>query len=187
MKLTEDIKRMLDALAYANAGDFLTPSQKQRALANSPSPVARRAAPARKSVRPQVGLFLGSELPGQVLQYVTQTCTRLGHGLTVLTFLAEDEARAALAPHRAELEAADIEIRIAILEGEPPTALADALRRRTEVAFLVCNESGYFGHGLLNGTQRNGGMPIPVVLMSADGAGAGQVAAKATQARVRAA
>ena len=40
MKLTDDIKRMLDALAYANAGDYLTLPQKDRILQGSPAPAS---------------------------------------------------------------------------------------------------------------------------------------------------
>ncbi len=169
-KLTQEIKRMLNALAYANAGDYLSLRQKARVIAGSPVPSGKPEAPPPEAVRPQVGLYLGSELPADVMQYVVQTCARLKHGLTVLTFQSESEARALLAPHAAALAAANIEPRVAVLAGEPPAALAHALRRRPEVAFLVCNESGYFGHGLLKGSQRKDSMPVPVVLVASEGA-----------------
>ncbi len=176
MKLTEEIKRMLNALAYANAGDYLSLQEKARALAGSPAPAVQAEPPAPAAPRPQVGLYLGSELSAELMQYVAQTCARLRHGLTVLTFLSEGEAEALLAPYRPMLDAAGIELRLAVLTGEPPAALAQALRRRSEVAFLVCNESGYFGHGLLSGTRRQAGMPVPVVLVAAGEEAASQPA-----------
>ncbi len=167
MKLTDEIKRMLNALAYANAGDYLTASQKDRVLAGAQPPVTTQTGVAPVT-RPQVGLYLGSELPEEILQYVLQTCIRLRHGLTVLTFGSEAEASELLSPHRQLLESAGIEPRILTVRGEPPAALAHALRKHPEVAFLVCNEAGYFGHGLLSGTQRRDGLPVPVVLVAAN-------------------
>lgn len=166
MNLTQDIKRMLNALAYANAGDYLTSTQKARVLSGTVAPAVPAKPEASSSARPQVGLFLGGELSFDLMQYVTQTCARLRHGLIVLTFLTESEAEQLLTPFRPMLEAAGIELRLAVVHGEPPAALARALRRRPEVAFLVCNEAGYFGQGLISGTQRCDGMPVPVVLVA---------------------
>jgi hypothetical protein len=168
MKLTADIKRMLNALAYANAGDYLTPLQKDEVLAQStvapatPAP----AATAATSTRPQVGLYLGSEVSEDVMQYVAHTCARLRHDLTVLTFESEGDARALLAPYEPLLKPAGTGIRVVVMTGEPPAALAQALRRRPEVAFLVCNEAGYLGHSLMAGTARKDAIPVPVVLVA---------------------
>jgi len=172
MNLTQDIKRMLNALAYANAGDYLTPTQKAHVLSGTAAqtvpatPAVPAEAEASSGARPQVGLFLGSELSLDSMQYITQTCARLRHGLTVLTFLNESEAQELLTPFRPMLEAADIALRLVVVHGEPPAALASALRRRPEVAFLVCNEAGYFGQGLISGNKRGDGMPVPVVLVA---------------------
>ncbi|MCU0841411.1 MAG: hypothetical protein MUC79_06790 [Thiobacillaceae bacterium] len=178
-KLTEDIKRILNALAHANAGEHLTPRQKRHALGHATRPAGQPVASAKTVARPQVGLYLGSALSADLMQYVVQTCLRIRHDLIVLTFQSEDAARALLAPYRAMLDDAGIRHDVAALKGEPPADLAHALRRRPEVAFLVCNEAGYFGHGLLNSTRRNGGMPIPVVLVTANDGAVGQVAGQA--------
>jgi hypothetical protein len=149
MKLTQEIKRMLDALALANAGDNLTRRQKSRLIAGKPAPLSKTEVPMAKTQQPQVGLYLGSELSADVMQYVVQTCTRLKHGLSVLSFQAESEVQTLLAPYQGTLAENGIEMRVAILTGEPPAALVHALRRRPEVAFLICNESGYLGRGLI--------------------------------------
>lgn len=167
MKLTDEIKRMLNGLAFANAGENLTSRQKHKVLAAASATPAQSTAPAHVPVRPQVALYLGSELSPDVMQYLEQTCVRLRHGLTVLTLQSEEDTRALLAPYQPQLDEAGIEVRLVTLSGDPPTALAHALHRRTEVAFLVCNESGYFGHGVLGSAQRNGGIPVPVVLIAA--------------------
>jgi hypothetical protein len=172
MKLTQEIKRMLDALALANAGDNLTRRQKSRLIAGKSAPLSKMEAPAAKIQQPQVGLYLGSELSAEVMQYVVQTCTRLKHGLSVLSFQAESEVQALLAPYQDTLAEHGIEMRVSILTGEPPAALVHALRRRPDVAFLICNESGYLGRGLIQGTVRQDSMPVPVVLVAAGDAAA---------------
>lgn len=180
MKLTDDIKRMLNALAFANAGDYLTTWQKQEVLAHASATVAAPApiALAPTPTRAQVGLYLGAELADDLMQYVIQTCVRLKHGLTVLTFTAETDAEILLAPYKPELKNAGIEMQLQILGGEPPDGLVNALRRHSEIAFLVCNETGYFGHSLINGVQRRDRIPVPVVLVAAN-----ETALKDKQAR----
>ena len=170
IKLTNEVKRMLNALAYANEAEYLTLPQKHRALASGTAPaLAADPTPAKKS-GPQIGLYLGSELPADVMQYVMQTCTRLKHGLTMLTFQSEADARALLKPYQTELEDARIGVELSVLSGEPPTALVHALRKRAEIAFLVCNESGYLGRGLLKGIVRQDAFPVPVVMVAASDA-----------------
>lgn len=170
MKLTHSFKRMLDALAYANAGENLTLRQKDAQLAGKPVVTAQPTPAVPAATRPQVGLYLGIDLPEDVMQYVVQTCARLKHGLTVLTFQSENDAKALLAPYEAELSEAGIELRLVALSGEPLAPLAQALRRRPEIAFLVCNESGYLGNGLLKGRVRKDALPVPVVLVTSEGA-----------------
>ncbi len=168
-KLTTEIKRMLNAMAAADAGEFLTLSQKARYLdPAADAPAAPVAADSTQPARPrrQVALYMGSELSAEVMQYVAQTCARLKHGLTVLSFQSEASARAMLAPYADTLAAADIGLRLEILSGDIMGGLARYLRRHPEVAFLACNETGYLGRGLLNGTQRQDTLPVPVVLIA---------------------
>lgn len=168
MKLTAEIKRMLNALAYANAGELLPARKKYRVIAGGTAPTtAAEPMPATKA-GPQIGLYLGSEVSSDLMQYVMQTCTRLKHGLTVLTFQGEADARNLLKPYQAELEAAHIGVQLNVLSGEPPAALVHALRKRPEIAFLICNESGYLGRSLLKGLVRQDAFPVPVVMVAAN-------------------
>jgi hypothetical protein len=187
-KMTQEIKRMLESLALANAGENLTRRQKSHLIAGKPVPESKTEAPVAKTQQPQVGLYLGSELSADVMQYVVQTCIRLKHGLSVLSFQAENEVQALLAPYQDTLAESGIEMRVAILTGEPPAALVHALRRRPEIAFLICNESGYLGRGLIKGTVRQDSMPVPVVLVaSVEGTATLPVREEAPAAATRAA
>lgn len=167
MKLTAEIKRMLNALAYANAGELLPARQKYRVIAGGSAPTAAIEPTAANKAGPQIGLYLGSEISSDMMQYVIQTCTRLKHGLTVLTFQGEADARNMLKPYQADLEAARIGVQLSVLGGEPPSALIHALRKRPEIAFLICNESGYLGRSLLKGIVRQEAFPVPVVMVAA--------------------
>ena len=171
-KLTEEIKRMLNALAYAHAGEYLSLHQKIDHLnqksgsgnvlpINVPMPVPTQATRER-----QVALYMGSELPAEMMHYVVQTCGRLKHGLTVLTFQSDSTAHALLSPYADELADLEIGMKIVLLTGDPASGLARYLRRHPEVAFLACKETGFLGRSFLNGTQRQDILPVPVVLVA---------------------
>ena len=171
IKLTEEIKRMLNALACADAGEYLTLRQKtdylnQKAGADNPIQVAASVQAQATSERRQVALYMGSELPADMMHYVVQTCGRLKHGLTVLTFQSDSAARALLSPYADELADAGIAMTTVLLTGDPVSGLARYLRRHPEVAFLACKETGYLGRSFLNGTQRQDILPVPVVLVA---------------------
>lgn len=168
-KLTENIKRMLNALAYANAGENLSIHEKRVYLSHPEPIVAVLADPvAEASAQKQVALYMGSELSADVMNYVMQTCARLNHGLTVLTFQPDYHAQALLNSYQEALAAAGIKLKLEILAGDPLHSLARYLRRHPAVAFLACNESGFLGRGLLNGTQRQDLLPVPVVLVASN-------------------
>lgn len=174
IKLPEEIQRMLNALAFADAGEGLTQNQKERYLkhvtAAAVTTAAEQVRPA--SSRPQVALYIGSELSAEIMSYVVQTCSRLKHGLTVLTFQSDSSAQALLSPFADTLADAGINLQLEILSGDPISGLARYLRRHPEVAFLACNETGFLGRGLLNGSQRRDALPVPVVLVASRGSSA---------------
>lgn len=193
MPLSAYIKQVLNGLAHAHAGDYLSRAQKDAALVGMPRLSHADAAipPATAAGEyaggsPRIGLYLGAELPAELMQYVLRTCGRLQYGLSVLTLQTRKEAQALLAPYQAELKEAGIAPQLVTLTSEPSRALAQALRQRPEINFLVCNENGYLGRSLIQGAQHV--MPIPVVLVSPNGASANADASIAeAQARYRAA
>jgi hypothetical protein len=169
MKLTQELKRMLNALAFADASENLSMRQKANLLVGTSVAAKKPEVKQAVTAKPQVALYMGSELPADVIQYVTQTCSRLKHGLTVLTLQAESDARALLAPYQALFDENSIELNIIALTGEPVSSLVRALKRRPEVAFMVCNESGYLGNSLLKGRVGKDAIPVPVVMVTTEG------------------
>ncbi|MCS6786249.1 MAG: hypothetical protein NZ524_04320 [Thiobacillaceae bacterium] len=179
------LDRMFDALSYADAGEYLGPRAKARVLAGSTVAGHERASTsADAKTAPQVGLLLGSELPETVLRYVTETCAQLHMGLTVLSFLDAGQAQRLLAPHAAALAAAGVAVRLIELTGEPPAGLIRGLRRHPEIAFLVINAEGYLGRQLLANAQNQGGLPVPVVAVTAYGQASEPAFAHYTKPRI---
>lgn len=169
VKLSAKFKQVLNALAAADAGEFLSMSGKFRYLAPDVT-VARApaAAPApATNRRKRIAFYLGGELPADIMNYVAQTCTRLQHDLTVLTFQSAHDTEALLAPYADMLAGAKIDLEVELLSGDTVSGLVRCLRRRPGIAFLACNEAGYLGRGLLNGTQSPEAFPVPVVLVAA--------------------
>ena len=115
----------------------------------------------------RIALYLGNELPPEVMDYVIQTCARVQHELTVLTFETENCARALLEPHRKALEAAGVDMKLVVLSSEQPIAgLKRYLRSHPEVAFLACKDTGYLGRSYLSGTRNQNSLPVPVVVVT---------------------
>jgi hypothetical protein len=100
------------------------------------------------------------------MEYVVQTCARLRHDLTVLTFESENTARAQLDPHQKALDDAGVEMKLVALSGDPQRGLARYLRSHPEVAFLVCKDSGYLGRRYLHGRGGKNALPVPVVIVA---------------------
>jgi hypothetical protein len=178
-KLTATMKKMLDALAYADAGEYLSRREKGRVLARNtntvpiaphvPEPSRVRAASSAR----RVALYVGSELPPEVMEYVIDTCSRLQHELTVLTFESESMAQAMVKPYQQALDASGVDMELVTLSGEPLSGLNRYLRSHPEVAFLACKDSGYLGRSYLKGTQRKNALPVPVVVVTTAGEGVG--------------
>ena len=181
-KLTETMKQILDALACAHAGEYLSAREKTRILARKsctikPEAVVTeavkgcaepfRASSAGSNAR-QIALYLGSELPSAVMDYVIETCSLTQHDLTVLTFQSENSGRALLDPYQQALEAAGVDMQLKSLTGEPVAGLRRYLRGHPEVAFLACKDAGYLGRSYLYGSQsqKKNSLPVPVVVIT---------------------
>ena len=172
-KLSENLKQMLDALAYAHAGEYLTQREKTRILAQASGEitqvpaVAEPVAKRKGSTARRIALYLGNELPPEVMDYVIQTCARVQHELTILTFETENCARALLEPHQEALEAAGVDMKLELLSSEQPIpGLKRYLRSHPEIAFLACKDTGYLGRSYLSGTRNQNSLPVPVVVVT---------------------
>ena len=171
--LTDALKRMLNGLASADAGEYLTPRQKAAFFedteykvvqADDAAPVLSEAA-ATASTRRHVAMYMGSELPASMMEYVIETCSSLEHDLTVLTLESSSISNALLEPYKDTLNGKGIEMQIVKLSGEPIPGLARYLRSHPEIAFMACKDTGYLGRTYLNSTQAKNALPVPVVVV----------------------
>lgn len=164
---------MLNGLAAADAGEYLSPRQKTAFLERAdfnvvnvtdPAPVMREDVVVT-SPRRSVAMYMGSGLPAAMMDYVIDTCASLDHDLTVMTFEARNVSDNLLAPYAEALAEKGIAMKVAKLSGEPLPGLARYLRKHPEVVFLACKDTGYLGRNYMNGTQAGNTLPVPVVVV----------------------
>lgn len=171
--LSSALKKMLNGLAYADAGEYLTMTQKSEYLnkvtqtvENPPvSTTVKSNKPTETRARRRIALYLGSELPSTMMDYVIDTCSSLDHDLTVLTFESGRVTSALLEQYNQRLEDNEINMEVARLSGEPIKGLARYLRNHPEIAFMACKDSGYLGRSYMNGAQLKSALPVPVVVV----------------------
>ena len=173
--LTNALKKILNGLAHADAGEYLTPRQKAAYLqstdvniVNSDEPPPILSEKAVKSTRRRVAMYMGSTLPAKMMDYVIETCSSLDHDLTVLTFETNPVSSALLEPYMKQLEERGIALETVKLSGEPISGLARYLRSHSEIAFMACKDTGYLGRSYINGTQAKNTLPVPVVVVVVD-------------------
>jgi len=167
--LTDALKQILNSLAYANAGEYMTQRDKARFLNQSTADIKTVIEPVEVKVVSKarhIALYTGSELPSEVMDYVIETCLRLKNDLTVLTFESKKASTALLQPYENILAKAGINMQVANLTGDPITGLARYLRKHPEVAFLACKDSGYLGRSYVNSSQRKNALPVPIVVVA---------------------
>lgn len=173
--LTNALKKILNGLAHADAGEYLTPRQKTAYLQNTnvnvvnsddlPPVLSEKAV---KNTRRRVAMYMGSTLPTKMMDYVMETCSSLDHDLTVLTFETAPVSSALLEPYQKQLEERGIALETVKLSGEPISGLARYLRSHSEIAFMACKDTGYLGRSYIKGTQVKNALPVPVVVVVVD-------------------
>lgn len=184
-QLTAVLKKILNGFAAADAGEYLTAREKAAYLENIPSGLVQASDPVPEPVSPavaqatsrrRVAMYMGSELPAAMMDYIIETCASLNHDLTVLTFESGMVADGLLNPYADRLAEKGITMTTARLTGEPIQGLARYLRGHPEVAFMACKDTGYLGRSYMNGTLQKNSLPVPVVVVAA-----GKMPAEMTQ------
>ncbi|TCS72373.1 hypothetical protein EDC61_10527 [Sulfuritortus calidifontis] len=161
--LSQTLKKMLSALAAADAGEMLGRRAKHRHLSaypTQPGPVA--AAPAEPIAPPkrkQVALWL-HDMPTQAaLNYALSSCQRMEMDLLIL-HTGKLRAQALLAAHGAAFEAADVPVEIAALEDAGQATLFDYIERHPRIAFLVMGDPSQAM------TDQTALPPVPLVVVT---------------------
>lgn len=161
--LTQTLKKMLSALAAADAGEMLGRRAKQRYLADQPAPALPDAAvpvaPAAAPKRKQVALWL-SEMPAQeALSYALSSCQRMDMDLLIL-HTGKLRAQALLAEHGETFESAGVTVDIQAIDGSEQRALFDHVERHPRITFLV------MGNPNQTMTDQSAMPPVPLVVVT---------------------
>jgi len=164
------LQQMMNGFEHANAGEYMSMRQKAAHLNNAPVNAASESLQstsldATSAKRRRVALFLGSELPGEVMDYVMQTCQNLKYELSVITFQTENTANNLLKSYQSALADAGIDMKLVALTGDPIARLSRYLKSHPEIEFLACKDTGYLGHSYINGPKDKNLLPIPVVVV----------------------
>lgn len=141
MKLTEQIKQALSALAHAEAGEMLSRREKLQTLIPDSSAQAQSEDIYKTSgTRKMVALSLGSDPANAAVRYAVSVCHRMGADLSVLC----DSTRAAasvLARYQDAFAAANITCRTVGISGNRERAIKQYLQAHSELIFVVSSGS----------------------------------------------
>ena len=173
-RLTEELKRALAALAWADAGEMLSRPEKARILTDPGATVDEpallppaRTRPASAGPGRKVALGLGRDLPEGVMSYVVSTCQRFGAHLTVLTLEDPASVSTQLAPYAQDLAAAGIRWDVVQLGPHPAEEVTRYLRDNPRIMFMVSSGVDDPSRALLGEDGRKPRpLPVPLVLVA---------------------
>lgn len=159
--LTQTLKKMLAALAAADAGEMLGRRAKHRYLGNDDAmPATTTTSPTAAPRRKLVALW-STDLPTQAaLNYALSTCQRMDMDLVVLHG-GKLRAQAMLAAYGDAFEAAGVTVDIQIIDNAEQNALFSYIERQSRIAFLVMDDAN---QSVLSQTAMP---PVPLVVVSA--------------------
>jgi hypothetical protein len=159
--LAEQIKRAIDALAFADVGEPLGRRAQYAAL----NPERVRAEPRPDSnARKFIALGVGDSLPAPVMAYVIGACRRMHADLLLLSENA-GQVRDLLAAYLPELHG--IQCETEELPKATRRAVLHVLQCRTNILFAVTGVDSDPLHALLHGRRGllEGKAPVPVVMV----------------------
>lgn len=178
MKLfNEFIESMKSGFAHSHASDYLSGTDKLKAITDYNASThakqnliaqSNQEAARKEMKRKSVAMFLGSELPKSLMNYMIETCQSQDNDLMILSFESNTVTEALIKPYEKDLEENDIKLKKVRLSGNPMEELNRYLKGHPEVAFLACKETGFLGRIYLSGNPAKFKLPIPVVVVTAD-------------------
>lgn len=141
MKLSEQIKQALSALAHAEAGEMLSRREKLRTLSpDSPAQLASEGLRNTSNPRKLVALSLGSNTSSTAVQYAISVCQRMGADLSLLCSSAR-VAETIMPLHQDAISAASIACRRVVISGNPARAIKQYLQTHPQVMFIISSSS----------------------------------------------
>jgi hypothetical protein len=138
-KLTEDLKRMLEGLAFQDAGDYLSMDEKLRRIAHpdqSGAPGdANAAAPHTSAIPGHVAVVINKGTMEAAFAHALQSCRRLGAHLALL--LSGPSSRERMVQLEAEVKRAGVAFQTIYLSGAVASGIADYAGQQHSLIYMV--------------------------------------------------
>ena len=167
--LSKDLKRMLAGLAYQDAGDYLSTTQKSRLLGYPDAAAGSRpervpSVSQRRSVR-RIALVSDGRGAGAPLDYAIDTCTRQKAEIDLLLHDGVRETQVTRLERR--LQQAGVGYRVLRLVEPAVEDLIDYVARQTSLIFMVGMPDDPYVRRLMEDVvpKRGGLISVPLVLI----------------------
>lgn len=166
MSFRKQLKQAWDALAYADAGEFLPYAEKCRVLGIEPPQNSSGYLPPVERVhRRSVALNLGPELSSRTRDHALEMAQRLGAGLVLLR-PAVSAPDAMVADLVARIAAQGLDHQEVAVRDPWVDSVTDLLRRRADIVCLVLGDADLNAvrrFGLKGASRRSFATPVVVV------------------------
>lgn len=162
--LTDDLKRMLNALALQDAADYLPMREKMRALSSSKSARSVMHAGGTPSPSRRVALLSNGHNCNETLHYALTTSHNHEASLDLVLY---GDAREEVEELRQQLEASGISYEIILLGSRNVESLTDYLNSRQALSYLVASKTDPLALELTQKSpqQKRGRQHLPIVLV----------------------
>ena len=167
-RLSKDIKRMLAALGYQHAGDYLSPRQKAGVVGYAERDSVVTAPASRVIPVPavkRVALLTDGRGEGAPLDYVIETCSRPNASVDLFVHGVVDTGH--LDGLKRRLANAGISHRSSMLDLDVVAGISDYLRKHSSLLFLVAMPHDPLARRLSEELvpARVVRMPVPLVMI----------------------
>lgn len=169
MKLSDDLKRMLTSLAYQDAGEFLSTSDKMKMLGIGAEPKSTTSLPSRKKSNKQathrVALISDGRGQGAPLDYAIETCSRLEAKIDLLIHGTVDTANITALEDR--IRSAGLYSQTVMLGSKSVEDIFNYIHSQTSIVSIVAMPDDKAAKRIIEEVvPRQGGcMHIPLVLI----------------------
>ncbi|MDH5785038.1 MAG: hypothetical protein OEZ16_05430 [Chromatiales bacterium] len=163
-RLTEDLKRMLNALALQDAADYLPMREKMRALGGSDSDMAGQKPGEDPPPQRRVALLSDGGDSNEALQFALNACANQRATLDLVLY---GVARDQIEELRQQLQAADLAYEIILLGEKNIHSLIDYLDSRRSLTYLIASADNSLALKLTkeNSPHQGGRLHLPMVLV----------------------
>lgn len=168
-KLTEDLKRMLNGLAYQDVGEFMSRRDMMKALGMGSEtktiPAATPNTTARKITAQSVALITDGRGAGAPLAYAIDACSRQGATIDLLMHGTIDTA--SISAMESQIRAAGIGCQRIHLGMKPVDEIVNYICCQSSLIFLVAMPDDKVAKVLVEDVipKRGGRIPTPLVLI----------------------